>query len=238
MEGPILKRFLCITDAPEPHLQQIELRLRANVRVIVKAVPSQIHFGIVDHPKSHRRILQLRSYFSDLPVKLRRVSSDNPFVRVQVIDRKPGLISCAVDLESDAPPGDFTARLSFRFDIEALPELTVLAVGRNASAAPLLFAPPQIVLPKRENHPRPVKLRVQSRSKKTFKILGAKAPAGIYVSWDVCTWNPAAYDIIVNAHGPLCDLDTNSFLMLYTNLPLQPVLRIPIKPKRIERKKR
>jgi hypothetical protein len=228
MEGPIMKRFLVYTDAPEPSLQEIEFTLKAYILAYVEAVPSAIVFGTVKGTEKQHRTLRLRSTYTDLGARLRLFESDCSFVKARLVDCKPSLLTFDVLLDGNLPAGYFAAQLSFYFDIPEMPLITVQIRGQS-NAGIIDVVPARLDLASAlEDKSYSKKIRIQSRNRRSFRLISIEQPPGMRISASAVGMSSCAYDLTVLIDASRVNLNTLQSIILRTDNPEQPIVSIPV----------
>ncbi len=236
LEGSVTKNFFVETDAPEPEWQRLKLVMHFYSELLLKAVPEHVQFGTVTAGDSCSRTVRVRSSRVELPARLRAVESNHPEVHVRVVDQKPGLISAEVSLGKHLEPGEFSATLTFRFDSPDLNTFHIVASGRCVTPQNPVITPARLELKDPEPGQTAVsRVLVRWPNNLTFRIVSARAPPGLEVTWKATDTSCPLYQITVAWPKDLPVLAAPAAVVLETDPPLPGDVVIPLVDGRAQR---
>jgi hypothetical protein len=222
--GHVTTQLLVITTSESPRYARIPLAIRAYVRVPIHATPAQIVFGKITETEVARRRITIRTDPKSIAAQYLEARSENPFIKVALHARQPGWMVFEIGLAPDAPTGDLTSSIQFRFSDPANPELVVPVIGQHVGV--LRAVPSRLSFPANGLSQRAARVRIESQGGEPFEILGYRAPENLELKWETSTRAGTSHEALVQTlSGPWPDGDA---IIVITSLLQEAKVRIPI----------
>jgi hypothetical protein len=125
VKGRLAGQLTIATDSTHESLRQVVLTLQGEILDKLKAIPSQVVFGVVSPSASPERTLRVESKIAGLTEKYRSFTSLNRCTDIRLEEAAPGVLVFKVSLVATVPNGDVRDRLIFQFDDQSCPTLAV-----------------------------------------------------------------------------------------------------------------
>ncbi len=228
LDGVLVKRFTLNGDSASADWKKVELIVRADIKPLLVAVPSRVDLGTLSKGSGTAKPFAVRSLFENLPGMFRSVESENPAVKVRVLQKMPGMLRCEVSIDGESVPvGEFVSRIVFHFDSKEIPRLELLVSGRRAGE--LSFLPSRVVMTKSSGRSAPDWVSLRSTMERPFRVLEWSAPPGIEVACNDSKTTAQEHRVALRAAGSTRITDHEGFeVVVVTDDAFEERVRIPV----------
>ena len=215
-------------DSADQAWKQVELIVRADIKPLLVAVPSRLDFGTLSAGTEAAKPFAVRLLFENLPGMFRSVESENPAVKVRVLQKMPGMLRCEVSIDGESVPvGEFVSRIVFHFDSKEIPRLELLVSGRRAGT--LSFLPSRVVMTKSSGRSAPYWVSLRSTMGRPFRVLEWSAPPGIEVACDDSKTPAQEHRVALRATSSTRKTEHEGFeVVVVTDHVFEERVRIPV----------
>lgn len=227
--GSVRNRIIITTDSDVHELESVELSLTATVVARVRAIPSQLEFGIFEGGEQVAKRLRVESSIPGVLERYIKTESDTPFLGIRLVDKQVGTLVFDVVFDESAPPGDVFGLVAIEFDHPEYSRIEARVFGRKLGK--IRVVPSRITI--RVVHgdePSRSRLRLESLDKNPFRIVDIQTPAGFFVKQGVAAGESAQpvhlLDIEARANRP--PQGGMQYVVIQTTRDDCPVVRIPI----------
>ena len=180
LKGRQSGRLTITTNSTHESLRQIVLTLQGEIPDKLKAIPSQVVFGIIPPGAVTERTLRVESAIAGLTEKYRSVTSRYGYTDVRLEETAPGVLVFKVSVSPTVPIGDVSDVLTLQFDSQSCPTLAVEIRARKVGAFHVI--PNTLWLsPFVGDQPQVRRVRVKSTDGGTFRILHIDSGENIVV---------------------------------------------------------
>jgi hypothetical protein len=227
VEGTIERRFVVLTDSRISTFARLELRIAAEIRAPVKAIPSALQLGAVPAMDTIERDVRLLVSDAALVDAFESATCPEPFCKVRLRARQPGILTFRCIVSPGLPFGRINSRIAFRFRSADVRNIDVPVTGFVQSD---LEVTPRRVFVGVSNSAvrRTHNIRLRSRSGTHFAIVQADAPAGVDFDDPIDKGNRHVEHMLKISFNPPWNSASSSSIVLELSHPDQRTLVIPV----------
>jgi hypothetical protein len=103
------------TDSKDPALQEIGYSLTVDVRPVLTAAPSSVHFGAVNSGHASQQKLRVTSINPELLTHFRSVTTSRSIANVNLVEQTPDELVFEIEVPAITPAGRFSDHLMLGF---------------------------------------------------------------------------------------------------------------------------
>ena len=219
--GPIQIKFIVHTMASDKSHATIDLMIKANVRVPLRAIPSEVMFGSFSDTALTRQ-LRIEAEPPELVSKYTSVTAPD-FCNVKLLTRDRSGLLFTVQLSPEAPKGALNGSISLKFDHREFPVLNVPVRGQKTG--PIHVVPAKLRVNGRATE-QTLQVLVASTTGQPFRLLSTSPPGGATPIWEETNVPQKRYLIKILFTNPQA-VDGKT-IVINTDLPEEPSIHIPI----------
>ncbi len=209
---------------PGPRYEALQVRAVSRPDVVIR--PGMVRFAGLQAGETAERLVEVE-YSGSLDWQILAGHNAYPFLTTQIrlVSRRPGetRYQIAVQLDEQAPVGNWLAVLTFSTNDPGLPVFPILVEGQirpviEVSATPAVFV---------KNGRADSEQRVILRGLRPFRIVAVtETPPGTEV--EPVSDRPQPIHLLIVRRKSHSDVPINAVIRVATDCPQQPVLEIPV----------